>query len=701
MKMPNGTSMTRSLTASTGFSWFRLGRRAWPWVFAVACGVFLASIPGFFQLMEKGLTPSHLVVETTSSTWLVTALTLLTSITVATVSLTLAWVLFRRGAADPMALFVSYFLVFHGISTAGPIEALEPFLPGIANFNVYVLQPLIFIPMSMTLFAMFPDGRLVPPWTKWLIVVSIAATPISILVSPAFLAGRTTQFPILLAITYIVLFAVAVTMLYAQIYRYRNVSTPLQRQQTKWVILGTGVWFLLVGLSTGPWLLVQSLPPGSALPWWAPVATLVWAASTAVIPVTLALSILRFRLYDVDLIINRTIVYLALTALIVGLYILAATAFGSLFQSNLFIALLATALAAVVFQPLRARLQRAVNRLMYGERDDPYTVLARLGRELESTQSPEAVLSSVVETIAQTLKLPYVAIVSDPGGAARVVASYGLPSEHALSLPLTYQTEAVGELRLARRSSSDEFPPGELRLMQDIARQVSVAAHSVQLTNDLRRARLELVASREEERRRLRRDLHDGLGPALAALNLQAGAIRHLLREDPRQAEARMSELKAEIRSTIDEVRRLVYGLRPPALDELGLVEAIRANAERTNHSQGSSPGVHIDIDAPNDVPAMPAAVEVAAFRIVQEAIANVVHHSGAHSCRVSLSFDRHLVLEVRDDGTGLPEEHRSGVGLISMRERAEELGGTLQVEGITEGGTVVRARLPLESQPG
>jgi len=693
-------SMSTPMTASTGIQWIRLARKVWLGFFAVACGILLASLPGFAGLLGRGLHSSDLIVEASPMVSLWTSLTILMAIGVAAGSLLLAWLLFQRGATDAMALFVSFFLVLHGVSTAGPIEALDPLLPGAANFNVFVLQPLIFIPLTTLLYATFPDGRFIPPWTRTAaLVVVVLTVPMAMAISPETwgVVFETSPYT-LLAPIYLFVFGLGGLFLYAQIHRYRHVSTPIQRQQTKWVLYGIGIWFALVAVSSPPWLYVQSLPSGSTIPGWVAGTTVLWGLATAVIPATLAISILRYRLYDIDLIINRTLVYGALTGMTVGLYVLAIVAFGALFQSNLLIAVLATAIAAIAFQPLRARLQRGMNRLMYGERDDPYTVLARLGRRLEATQSPEAALSTVVETIAQTLRLPYVAIVSDRGEAPAVVASYGLTSDHTLALPLTYQAEAFGELRVARRGSADEFSPGELRLMQDIARQVSVAAHSVQLTSDLRRARQELVSSREEERRRLRRDLHDGLGPALAALNLQAGAVRNLLHEDPHEAEVRVLELKAEIRSTIDEVRRLVYGLRPPALDELGLVEAIRADADRTNHSQGDQRGMMVTIEAPDDMPAMPAAVEVAAFRILQEALANVVHHAQAHNCLVSLSLDGELVLEIRDDGIGLPEVRRSGVGLVSMRERAEELGGVLQVERIPGGGTLVRARLPLEA---
>jgi signal transduction histidine kinase len=229
-----------------------------------------------------------------------------------------------------------------------------------------------------------------------------------------------------------------------------------------------------------------------------------------------------------------------------------------------------------------------------------------------------------------------------------------------------------------------------------------------------------LVTAREEERRRLRRDLHDGLGATLAALNLEAGALRRSIRSDPQKAELLVDELRADIRATIEDIRRLVYDLRPPTLDQLGLVAAVRAQAEQCSRpgeapagqssldslptTAGSSaklddPLLQVEVDAPEELPPLPAAVEVAAYRIAQEALTNVVHHSQARYCLVRLKLADDLELEIVDDGIGLASDRNglSGIGLISMRERAVELGGTCVVEPAPGGGTRVLASLPLQ----
>jgi signal transduction histidine kinase len=422
------------------------------------------------------------------------------------------------------------------------------------------------------------------------------------------------------------------------------------------------------------------------------------------------IAILRYRLYDIDLLINRTIVYGSLSACVVGTYVLAVVALGAIFHArgNLAVSLVATGLVAVLFQPLRSRLQRGINRLMYGERDDPYAVTSRLGRRIEATLDPEAVLPAVVETIAQALKLPYAAILLKEGEGDRTAASYGSPTAEPEALPLVYQREEIGRLVIAPRAPGEAFSAAERRLLEDLARQAEVAVHAVRLTADLQSSRERLVATREEERRRLRRDLHDGIGPTLTGLALQLNAARKLVRSKPEDAEESLARIEQRTEETIAEMRRLIYGLRPPALDDLGLIPSIYQQAQ----SQGMvelSTGTETDerlehrtvfsMNAPEKLPPLPAAVEVACYRIVQEALTNVARHAHARTCLVRLSVDRGsgvLEVEITDDGVGISGGRVAGVGLSSMRERAEELGGTLAVERGSEGGTLVLARLPL-----
>jgi signal transduction histidine kinase len=417
-----------------------------------------------------------------------------------------------------------------------------------------------------------------------------------------------------------------------------------------------------------------------------------------VVPVFTYISILRYNLYDIDVVINRTLVYGALTACVVGIYVLAVVALGALFQAqgNLAISLSATGLVAVLFQPLRSRLQRGVNRMLYGERDDPYAVISRLGRRLEATLAPEAVLPTVVETIAQALKLPYAAILLKEGEGFRTAAAYGSPRGEPEALPLVYQREEIGRLMLSPRAPGEGFSHADRDLLEDLARQAEVAVHAVRLTTDLQHSRERLVATREEERRRLRRDLHDGLGAQLAGLNVQAGTLRRLIPRDPDAADDVLVELREELRSAIADIRRLVYDLRPPALDDLGLAEALRRLAERYG-SEGEH--LRVSVETPENVPYLPAAVEVAVYRITQEALTNIARHARARSSVVRLVVNEDVALEIVDDGVGIPEERSAGVGLSSMHERASELGGSCVVQSVPMGGTQVLVRLPLPKE--
>jgi signal transduction histidine kinase len=351
---------------------------------------------------------------------------------------------------------------------------------------------------------------------------------------------------------------------------------------------------------------------------------------------------------------------------------------------------------ALLFRPLRERLQRAINRLFYGERDDPYAVISHLGQRIEAVVVPQDVLPGIVETVAQALKLPYVAIALKDGQAFSTAAAYGQQDEQRplIQVPLFSQHEQIGVLVCNPRQGEDALAEPDKRLLQDLTIQIGAAIHAVQLTIDLQRSRERLVSSREEERRRLRRDLHDGLGPTLASLSQRIDTASHLVAQQPEEAIALLQTLKGQVRTTIADIRRLVYALRPPVLDEFGLISAIR---EHTIPAQQSS-GVRIVFTAPENLPPLSAAIEVAAFRIIEEALTNVVRHARAHQCQISMELAERgeLLITITDDGRGLPDHYQAGVGIRSMRERAEELEGTFDIQTRPSGGTQVHVCLPL-----
>lgn len=410
------------------------------------------------------------------------------------------------------------------------------------------------------------------------------------------------------------------------------------------------------------------------------------------LPAATAIAILRYRLYEIDLIINRTLVYGVLTIVVVGFYVGMVGVLGVLLQqrASLLISLLAAGVIAVAFAPLRMRVQTAVNRLMFGARRDPYEVLADLGRQLDATSADTPLLEAVAGTVARALRLPYVAIRVPGEGSDAIHAEHGQQAGESIVIPLVYQGEPTGDLVLSLGTHRAELSAADQRLLADLTRQAAAAVHSVVVAAQLQRSRERLVSAVEEERRRLRRDLHDGLGPSLAAQTLKAGSALALFKRDPERAQALLEELEVDAQTAMADVRRLVYNLRPPALDELGLAGAIRQAA--ATHAVG----MRMTVELPDQLPPLPAAVELAAYRITQEALTNVTRHARAGHCRLRLTVNGSLNLEVIDNGIGLSKAGPPGVGMSSIRERAAELGGTSSIGPGRSSGTRVFVQLPI-----
>jgi signal transduction histidine kinase len=570
------------------------------------------------------------------------------------------------------------------VGFSGIPAVLGDLYPSLVWFSRLVeVASLAFFP----LFCIFPDGRFVPRWSRWLLV------PLGIVALAFTFPDVFSGIPALdaLASGWLLLYAVAIIGF--QIYRYRRVADDMQRRQIRCILAGLAAIALSLPLFSAWSSGTLSSAAGTAL------ATTIYTASILICMATLWVAVLRYHLFEIDLIINRTLVYGGLTACVIGIYALLVGSIGTLLrgQWTFAISLLAAAVVAILFQPLRSRLQRAVDRLIYGHRDDPYRALTRLGSRLESTFAPEAVLPILVETVRETLKLPYAAVALATGDRRFVVrASDGVPAGQLVELPLTYQGELVGKLLVAARPGESALDPADRQILTDLTRHAGVAVHALQLTDDLQRAREELVTAREEERRRLRRDMHDGLGPSLATIALQGDTARTLLRDDPDEAEELLQQMTVQTQETITEVRRLIHALRPPVLDDLGLVAALRSLAA----SFGSG-ALRIDIDAPATLPPLPAAVEFAVYRITQEALTNVVRHAQARHCVIRVTLDDALHLRIQDDGHGIAAGRSAGIGMASMRERAEELGGGCRVESGDGDGTVVCVWLPLRGRDG
>ncbi|MBA2287671.1 MAG: hypothetical protein H0W02_19525 [Ktedonobacteraceae bacterium] len=694
----------------------RLARGGWIVLMLLFCGFYVAAVlvyaiqfHGFQQGAYAHLLAMPAVVsgyDTFGSLYLILTgpyatlnITLITFFSPFWIAVSL--VIFWRRSDDWMALYIALLLVMLVTSLSPAFSVLSRVVGLTSPLGVCItLLHLLSFSSVIFFFVLFPDGRFVPGWTRWMTLAYLAwQVPLCL---PSTSPFSLVHWPPLLLASPLLCMILACG--FAQLYRYQRVSTAIQRQQTKWVVFGMLMGTLFDAANLLPPLIWPAFSqPGPAHALFAILSEVTFPLVLLLVPITIAVAVLRYRLWDIDLLINRTLVYGLLTASIIGFYLLVVVGLGTLLSElgNVLLSLLATGLVAVLFQPLRQRLQRAVNHVMFGERDEPYRVLARLGSRLEATLATDALLPTIVETVAQALKLPYVAITYKHLAEDVLAASAGEARvrEELVRVPLVVQTKQVGDLVLAARAHGDSLTSADLRLLHDLAPQIAVAVQAVQLTAelkqltaDLQQARTWLVAVREEERRRLRRDLHDGLGPTLASLTFKIDAARNLLNQDSERADRLLESVRQQVQEAITDIRRLVYDLRPPALDELGLFSALREQA-----TSSQNPRLQIIVDAPESLPLLPAAVEVAAYRIAQEALTNVVRHAEARQCRLSLRLqERLLTLQIADDGKGIAPEHHIGVGLLAMQERAVELGGKCTIAAGPSGGTTIQVSLPL-----
>jgi signal transduction histidine kinase len=400
-------------------------------------------------------------------------------------------------------------------------------------------------------------------------------------------------------------------------------------------------------------------------------------------PVSIGVAMVRHQLFDVGFALNRTIVFVSLSAIVVGCYGLGVLALGSAATTSA-PGLLLVAGAALLAASGRSVVQRSVDRWLFGLGRDPYAVVARVGRHIEPASEPVEALELLVEALRRALRLPYVAFA---GGAVRVAAGTATADVHVVATRALGQD--MGELLVGRRRRAERFSPDELAAIDEVAARAGTLAYAAGLVADITDSRARIVVAREEERRRLRADLHDGVGPALAGTAHQLDALARRIDAGgaPELAE-RAREIRNRLRDTVGDIRAVVHGLRPPVLDQIGLSGALRQLTDGLDRPRAES--------RIGDLGDLPAAVEVAAYSIAAEAVANTLRHAAAARLVVIARRDDDvLIVEVADDGCGLPARPVAGVGLRSMGERAVEVGGRLDLLPNQPGGTIVRAQLP------
>jgi len=597
------------------------------------------------------------------------------------------WVMLAGGAAWA-AGDAAVDLAHHGIVThPGAVAGASAYAvagSGIRAVGWYLIT--VAVPV------LFPTGRVLGPRWRWLyaalVVIAVASVvdpmtdpqadlngfgdwrnPIDIgaaghaLSSLAFLAHIPFSF------------VVTVAAIVQLVQRWRR-GDALMRQQLLLLATAAGVALIAVPIAFA----TQNND----------ISTWIFGAAALPLPFAVGFAVLARGLYDLRTAANRTLVWVTLSTIVVVAYALVIAGIGGMLHVDRhagWLPWVAAAVIALSFAPLRDSLQRAVNRITYGRWDEPYDVLAALGQRVEGSADIDRLLNDVVDELC-ALGLRDVAIVDLDG---TLIA--GTPTSHddVVEMRLAAYGDTVGALRY--RPPVTPMRARDRQLLDDLAGHLGGVLAAHRLTTDLTRARERLVLAREEERRRLRRDLHDGLGPALAGHLLRLDVIAARVAGDGQTA-ADVDQLREDLRATMVDVRRVVEGLRPPALDELGLRGAIQQVTQRL--SSGTQLSVVVDAD---DLPSLPAAVEVAAFRIVTEAVTNVVRHAHATRCRVALTASHgRLRIGVTDDGRGLAGDGQppAGHGLQTMRERAEELRGRLWFGSDNGDGTSLTAEIPL-----
>jgi signal transduction histidine kinase len=469
-------------------------------------------------------------------------------------------------------------------------------------------------------------------------------------------------------------------ILAAGVVSYVLARDPAARQRMRLVTYA-------LGIMAGGYLLLGRLPDiilGHPLVSWEYFSLVVIPAQILV-----AAAVLRYRLWDIQIMLRRSLVYGLVTIGLMIVYLLVAAGLGALFDTELgLVHVLLAVVVALSFSLARGTLRRLVSRLVYGAREDPYEVIRQLGRRLESAGSAEVVLNDLASTLVRTLRLAHAAV-ELPG---LELASRGErePGPTATSIDLVHDGERIGRLVLDPGPEREPFGASDRRLLEGLAQHVSATAYRLLLAAKLQRSLEGTVTMLEEERRRIRREIHDGLGPTIASASMRLELGRSLVRTDPAAAERILADLADVHHAMVDDIRELVDGLRPTILDHLGLEAALREQVA------GVDGAVRAQVQCAVGAEQLPAAVEVAAYRIVSEALTNVVRHARADSCIVRVWHDGDLHIEVRDDGVGLPRGYRPGMGLTSIRERCAELGGVARIEPNVPQGTVVRCRLPV-----
>jgi signal transduction histidine kinase len=623
------------------------------------------------------------------------------------------WVLLAISAAAGVAFFAGEYANHGTYADPGSLPGM-PWAWWLADF-IWVF--LLALPITFLLL-LFPDGRVPSPrWRPvlWVLISFLSAAVLIFALDPMTYAGKRFQNPVgveairpLAAFMdgpgYFLLLAMSFVCAASLIQRYRH-ADPAQRQQIKWFAYAVSVlvlYFVIDGVVTA-----LDLPRGF---WFDSVASVIAFGS---LPVGIGIAILRHRLFDIDVVINRTVLFGLLAAFITAIYVGIVVGIGSLVggRGNLFLSIVATAIVAVAFQPIRTRARHFANRLVYGKRATPYEVLSTFSEHLGEAYSAEEILPRIARMIGEASGAERATIwvrvgrelrpsASWPeGGDARTPLAAGgdaLPTfpEGEGAYPVRHQGELLGALSVvtSRREPLNET---QERLLEDLAGQAGLVLRNVRLIEELRASRQRLVAAQDEERRRLERNIHDGAQQQLVALAVKIRLARTMVGRDAEKAQALLEELQGETQEALENLRDLARGIYPPLLADKGLPAALEAQARKVPFP------VRVD---PNGVGRYPAEAEATAYFCVLEALQNAAKYAEASAAVVRLSHDDgHLTFTVTDDGRGFDiQATPRGSGLQNMADRLEAIGGSVDVDSSPGRGTTITGRIPVvaETEP-
>ncbi|MDX6280585.1 MAG: hypothetical protein QOH03_1656 [Kribbellaceae bacterium] len=595
----------------------------------------------------------------------------------------LGWLLLGAGVAQTGTPAVTPWLIQALQDGDGPVRLLSTLYSVAWPWSVS-----LFIPLAVLY---FPDGKLPGRFARPALLIAAVNAPLQVLLFSAVPNPLPTVASVsrLSAVSWLAVPAlddvrlqlasdlalafVLVTGVAGLVVRYRR-GTEKARRQLLWLLLAATIAVVLVVSSR----LFGAIEDGTF-----PIILL---TLIVLIPVAMTIAVLRYQLFDIRLVWARTVTYALLTAAVAATYLLVVEAAGQLFRGA-GASVLATLVVAIGFNPVRVRLQRQVDRLLYGERADPVRAAASVTARLAETAEQPA---DVLPAVCHALRLPYAAL----SGAGGLLGEYGVRPERVEAVMLRHAGEQVGELTVGVRSGEQHLGAADRAVLDLMAVPIGVALRAQALSEAVQLSRREIVTTREEERQRLRRDLHDGLGPMLTGLGFRADAVVNLA-DDADRVRSLGAGIREGIDAAIADVRRLIYRLQPTALDDVGLVEAVRRHAQLLDRRTDGGP-LTVTVQTGPPLPRLPAAVEVAAYRIVTEALTNVARHSGATRVEVRIDEEEpgELALTVSDDGPAMNGAWVPGVGLRSMLERVTELGGRMQAEPTPSGGRV-HAYLP------